>query len=160
MSPRLQGYVVPVLNSASFFGRTIPGALADKIGRFNMMIIMCCVTLIVVFAAWIPAKTNADVLVFAALYGFSSGAYVSIIGTLTAEITKDMSKIGLRNGLTFCIISIAALIGTPIGGQLLNADDGKFLGLQLFAGLTLVVGTLLITACRIKVGGFKIVKRV
>lgn len=36
----LAQYLVPILNAASFFGRTIPGFLADKIGRFNMMIIM------------------------------------------------------------------------------------------------------------------------
>ena len=40
MSPNLAQYLVSILNAASFFGRTLPGFLADKIGRFNMMFIM------------------------------------------------------------------------------------------------------------------------
>jgi nitrate/nitrite transporter NarK len=44
MSPKLAQYMVPVLNAASLFGRTIPGFLSDKIGRFNMMVIMCAFT--------------------------------------------------------------------------------------------------------------------
>ena len=37
MSSRLAAYLVSILNAASLFGRTIPGYLADKAGRFNMM---------------------------------------------------------------------------------------------------------------------------
>ena len=44
MSYKLAQYLVPILNAASFFGRTVPGFIADKIGRFNMMIIMCVFT--------------------------------------------------------------------------------------------------------------------
>ncbi len=44
MSYELAQYLVPILNAASFFGRTIPGFVADKIGRFNMMFIMCIYT--------------------------------------------------------------------------------------------------------------------
>ena len=41
MAQSLIPYFVPILNGGSFFGRTIPGVLADKIGRFNMTAIMC-----------------------------------------------------------------------------------------------------------------------
>lgn len=44
MSVGLAEYMVPILNAASVFGRTVPGFLADKIGRFNMMVIMCAFT--------------------------------------------------------------------------------------------------------------------
>ena len=44
MSDSLAQYLVPILNAASLFGRTIPGYLADKIGRFNMMVIMTIFT--------------------------------------------------------------------------------------------------------------------
>lgn len=156
MSTSLQGYLVPILNGASLFGRTIPGAIADKIGRFNMMVIMCTLSVIFIFALWIPAKSNALVIVFAAFYGFGSGAYISIMPTLVAEITKDMSKLGVRNGTSFAIISIAALIGTPIGGALVSACDGKFWGLQVFGGLTLMTGTLLILVTRTVLVGTKL----
>lgn len=155
MSDNLQNYLVPILNGASLFGRTIPGAVADQMGRFNVMLIMCTLSVIFIFALWIPANSNTLVIVFAALYGFGSGAFISIMPTLVAEITKDMSKLGVRNGTSFAIISISALIGTPIGGALVKACDGKFWGLQVFGGLSLMLGTLLILATRTALVGVK-----
>jgi MFS family permease len=156
MSLYLQGYLVPILNGASLFGRTIPGHIADTIGRFNVMLIMCTLSVVFIFAVWIPTTSNVVVIVFTVLYGFGSGAYVSIMPTLVAEITSDMSKLGVRNGTSFAIISIAALIGAPIGGALIKACDGRFWGLQVFAGLTLGSGTILILATRTALVGMKL----
>lgn len=50
--------------------------------------------------------------------------------------------------------------GTPIAGQLLIADDSKFLGTQLFSGLTLVLGTMLVLACRYTKVGFTVYTKV
>ena len=44
MSESLAQYLVPILNAASLFGRTVPGYVADKIGRFNMMCFMTIFT--------------------------------------------------------------------------------------------------------------------
>lgn len=37
MNPNLSQYLVSILNGASLFGRTLPGAFADKVGRYNML---------------------------------------------------------------------------------------------------------------------------
>lgn len=160
MSTHLQAYLVPILNAASLFGRTIPGLVADKIGRFNTMICMCTMSVVFIFALWIPAKTDALVIVFAALYGFGSGAYVSIMPTLVAEITTDMSKLGVRNGTSFAIIALATLIGSPIGGALISADDGSFIGLQIFAGVTLAAGTIMTIVTRFVLVGAVLKKKI
>lgn len=39
MSDYMAEYLVPILNGASFFGRVLPGIAADKLGRFNTMIV-------------------------------------------------------------------------------------------------------------------------
>ncbi|GAM89554.1 hypothetical protein ANO11243_075930 [Dothideomycetidae sp. 11243] len=155
-SVHLQGYLVPILNAASLFGRTIPGHVADKVGRFNVMTVMTLMSAVFIFAVWIPASTNAIVIAFAALYGFGSGAYISIMPTLVAEITKDMSKLGVRNGTSFAIISIAALIGSPLGGALITACHGKFWGLQLFAGLDLLLAVVLFIITRVALVGMRV----
>lgn len=156
MDPQLQGYLVPILNGASFFGRTIPGHIADKIGRFNVTIVMCMFSATCVLAVWIPATTSSNVLAFAALYGFGSGAYISIMPTLVAEVTKDMSKLGVRNGTMFAIISISTLIGSPIAGALIKAGKGQFWGLQVFTGLALAMSSLLIVLTRASLVGWNI----
>jgi hypothetical protein len=37
--------------------------------------------------------------------------------TLVAEITSNMSKLGVRNGTSLAIINIAALIGSQLVGR-------------------------------------------
>ncbi|KAK4539674.1 hypothetical protein LTR36_010437 [Oleoguttula mirabilis] len=142
MSTGFAQNLVSILNAASFFGRTIPGSFADKIGRFNMMVIMCFFTGILVLAVWIPATGNAPIIVFTALYGFGSGAFVSLGPSIIAQIS-DVRQIGVRTGTWFAIISIAALISNPIGGVLITRWNGKYTGLQIFCGVMCLAGQVL-----------------
>lgn len=160
MSENMQGYMVPILNAASLLGRTIPGHVADKLGRFNTMLCMTLFSIVCVFAVWIPAKTSAVTILFAAMYGFGSGAFISVMPTLVAEITKDMTKLGVRNGTSFAILSVATLVGTPISGALLSACNGKFWGLQIFTGLCLIFCAVFLLATRISLAGRKLYVRV
>jgi MFS family permease len=139
MNPKLAQYMVPILNAVSFFGRTVPGFVADKIGRFNMMVIMCGFTGIIILALWLPATSNAPIIVFAALFGFGSGAFVSLAPSVIAQIS-DVRQIGVRTGSFFAVISIAALISQPIGGALITRWHGSYTGLQIYAGVLCVGG--------------------
>ncbi|GAB7347458.1 hypothetical protein MBLNU459_g4374t2 [Dothideomycetes sp. NU459] len=154
MSARLASYLIPILNGASFFGRVLPGIVADKVGRFNTMIFMCFFTGIIVFALWIPAAANAPIIVFAILYGFGSGSFVSLAPSLVAQIS-DVREIGVRNGTLFAIISFAALCGNPIGGAIVNSMSGRYLGLQIFCGVMCLAGATSILGARIVLAGLK-----
>lgn len=46
--------LIPIMNGASFIGRTIPNALADKFGRFNVLIIMVVFTGVITLGLCIP----------------------------------------------------------------------------------------------------------
>ncbi|KIV97128.1 hypothetical protein PV10_00916 [Exophiala mesophila] len=159
MSLELSQYLVSILNAGSVFGRTLPGILGDKIGRFNVMNIFCYLTVIFVLGLYIPADTNAGQLVFAPLFGFSSGAAIGLTPALIAQISP-LREIGIRTGTIFAIGSVGALTGAPIGGALIARDNGGFLYLQLFAGLTCLVGCIILSATRINVGGWSIKKKV
>ncbi|TKA73865.1 hypothetical protein B0A55_04478 [Friedmanniomyces simplex] len=159
MKPSLAQYLVSILNAASLFGRTIPGFLADKIGRYNMMMIMCFFTSILVLAMWIPSTGNAPIIVFAALYGFGSGAaansFVSLAPSLIAQIS-DVRQIGVRTGTLFAIISIAALIGNPIGGALITRWKGGYTGLQVYCGVMTFTGSIVLSLARVRLAGWKL----
>ena len=159
MSQNLSNYLLPILNAASIFGRTLPGWVGDRIGRFNVQIFMASLSGILVLALWLPARTNASIIVFAALYGFSSGAFVSMTPALVAEIS-DVRQIGVRMGSLYFIISIAALVTSPIAGALVTRDSGKFTGLQIFAGVMMVAAASVLVATRISVGGSLLMKKV
>lgn len=65
-------YLLSGLNASSFFGRVIPGLLADKYGHFNLIISAAIVSALVAFC-WTEATTLAGVVVLSLAYGFTSG---------------------------------------------------------------------------------------
>jgi len=156
MSEYLASYILAILNAASLFGRIFPGWVGDKIGRFNVTVVMSTFTGIIVLALWVPARGNAAEIVFAALYGFASGTFVSMVPALVAQISPDIRKIGVRSGTMFAILSFALLIGNPIGGALVSKLHGNFTGLQVFGGAVQMVGAVGMLACRVYLGGWKL----
>ncbi|KAJ9489132.1 hypothetical protein VN97_g4149 [Penicillium thymicola] len=159
MSAGLAGYLIPILNGASLFGRLIPGKVADIIGRFNTMIAMCGFAGVIVLALWLPGTANAPIIVFSALYGFASGAFISLIPPLTAQIS-DIREIGVRSGTLWLAVGIAALVASPIGGALEARDGGAFMGLQIFAGVTMLIGTGLFVVGRWYLAGWNFFAKV
>lgn len=132
----------------------MPGIVADRFGRFNTLIIMSAISGILVLALWIPARSNAALILFSYLYGAFSGAYVSLGPSVVAQISP-ISEIGVRNGVTYAIVAIAVLTGNPIGGALLTRGHGDYLYLQVFCGLTMCVATALFVVARAMQVGMK-----
>lgn len=154
MSTHLSNYLLAMLNGASVFGRILPGWAGDKLGRFNVMIVTTIFSGVIVLALWLPSRGNVPIIIFACLYGFSSGAFVSMAPSLVAQIS-DVRQIGVRNGTMFAIVSLAALTGNPIGGALVTKDNGGFTYLQVFCGLAMLVGAAMFVASRWVQVGFK-----
>jgi len=159
MSLSLAQYLVSILNAGSVFGRTLPGILGDKIGRFNVMTVFCTFTAILILAVWIPASSNVGQLVFAPFFGFASGAAIGLTPALIAQISP-IQEIGIRTGTMFGVGSIGALTGSPIGGALISDDHGKFLYLQLFGGVACLIGSALFGFTRVKLAGFSLKKKI
>ncbi|KAL8799246.1 MAG: hypothetical protein Q9182_006048 [Xanthomendoza sp. 2 TL-2023] len=153
MSTSLAAYLIPILNAVSIFGRTIPGYIADKTGRYNTMIITSFLSTILVLGLWLPARGNIPYILFAAFYGFSSGAFVSLAPALVAQIS-DIRAIGVRTGSMFAVISVAALVGNPIGGALVSDEGGNYRNLQIFCGIMMLGGSVAFVAARWSVAGW------
>jgi MFS family permease len=72
MSSSTAFYLISAVNASSFFGRVIPGYLADKYGHFNLC------TLSVLFAGvvgicWKAASSLVGLVIWCIAYGFASG---------------------------------------------------------------------------------------
>ncbi|KYK54765.1 putative transporter MCH4 [Drechmeria coniospora] len=156
-SPTLIPYLLPILNAVSIFGRIIPGIAADRMGRYNVMIIITFISALFCLAIWIPVKNTAGILVFMIIFGFSSGGFISLGPACIAQIS-DIREIGTRVGVAFAIQSLGALTGSPIGGAIVSAQNGSFLGLQLFCGFSMLAGSAVILVARCTLAGFKLTK--
>ncbi|KZL71919.1 major facilitator superfamily transporter [Colletotrichum tofieldiae] len=155
MDPNLAQYLVPMLNAGSLFGRIGSGILGDKIGKYNIFVVVCYLTSIWMLALWIPANTDAALIAFAVLFGFCSGAYVSLIAPLIAQISP-IQEIGFRTGITFFTNSIGGLTTNPINGAIL-AGSGGWVGIKVFSGVFCIAGTTFILAARIHRTGWKLI---
>lgn len=111
------------------------------------MITTTTLSTVLVLALWIPARSHASIITFSALYGFTSGTFVSMAPALIVQISK-VQEIGVRTGTSFFIISAAGLTGNPIAGALVTMDNGGYLYMQLFCGATMAVGASLIAVSR------------
>ncbi|KAJ5370752.1 Major facilitator superfamily domain general substrate transporter [Penicillium cataractarum] len=137
-------YIIAILNAASVFGRIAPGILADHIGSLNTIIPISFIAAVLAFA-WIGIRNEAGTIVFAILYGFASGAIVSLPATILARLTSNMSILGTRMGMSFTFAGLGLLIGNPIAGAL----RGVFWKGQLFSAVMVAVGTVSFCLLRI-----------
>lgn len=129
-------------------GRILPGIIADKVGRFNVMILITTLSTVVTLAVWIPAShSSAAIVVFTAIFGFSSGGFVSLMTPLIAQIS-DIRQIGTRTGIAMAVMSFGGLTGSPIAGAAVEAQGGRYLGLQLFCGCCMLASVLAYVGAR------------
>ncbi|TGJ81352.1 hypothetical protein E0Z10_g7424 [Xylaria hypoxylon] len=157
VNPTLIPYLLPIVNAVSIPGRIIPGILADRIGRFNMMLLIAILSSVITLALWVPGTTTATTIGFGAAYGFTSGAFISLAPAVIAQIS-DIRQIGARSGVLLFVSSLGALTGAPIGGAIITAQNGQYLGLKLFTGLTIGVAAVFLLLARAAQVKFKFVK--
>ncbi|KAI0099697.1 monocarboxylate permease-like protein [Nemania sp. FL0031] len=157
VNPTLIPYILPIVNAVSIPGRIIPGILADKVGRFNTMIMVAGLSGIITLALWIPGTTTGATLAYGAIYGFTSGGFISLAPAVIAQIS-DLREIGARSGALLFIASLGALTGSPLGGAIVTAQHGEYLGLKLFNGLTILVGAIFLVIARAVQVKFRLVK--
>ncbi|THG98150.1 hypothetical protein EW026_g4001 [Hermanssonia centrifuga] len=140
-------YAISILNAAGLFGRTIPNILADHWGPFNVMIPVTAISGCLIFAMF-GATNEIGLVLFAIVYGFFSGGFVSIIAPASATFSKDVGEVGTRIGIMCFVSGFALLTGNPIAGVLLDPPNYVWRRPIIFAGVTVLFGSFLLTVSR------------
>lgn len=86
--PGLGFYMLPVITTGSVFGRILPNIFANIIGPFNI-VFSCTVICGILMFALINLSSLGGVIVIALLYGFFSGAFVSLPPTCFVKLSPD-----------------------------------------------------------------------
>ncbi|ETI29208.1 hypothetical protein G647_01661 [Cladophialophora carrionii CBS 160.54] len=133
-------YSVVIAQGSSVIGRMIFATLALHIG---VMIpwVMCASVSAILCLGWIGIKTTAAFCGFCALYGFFSGALIPLPPSIFPVVCPDPKVLGTRLGMAQAIGATASLIGSPIAGALVGDKGQHYIGLQLFSGLVMLIGT-------------------
>jgi OFA family oxalate/formate antiporter-like MFS transporter len=108
---------------ANGFGRIAWGAISDKLGRRNsIMIMMATQGIMVILFQWM-AGTPALLYLGATLIGFNFGGNFALFPTITAD-TFGAKFIGQNYGWIFLAYGIGGIFGPILGGKL--GDVGNF----------------------------------
>ena len=108
---------------ANGFGRIAWGAMSDKLGRRNsIMIMMATQGVVVILFQWM-AGTPALLYLGATLIGFNFGGNFALFPTITAD-TFGAKFIGQNYGWVFLAYGIGGIFGPILGGKL--GDLGNF----------------------------------
>lgn len=153
MEPQHAYLLNALLNAGAIPGRALPGYIADRYGPFNVMCgtSLTCATFVLVL--WqLASNDEAAVTAFSVIYGFWSGAAISLTPVCVGRVCKT-EDYGKRSGTAFSIASFGPLFGIPIAGAILGAENGVR-GLIIFAGVMYLVATLAFVLARAVAGGF------
>ncbi|KAG7445108.1 MFS general substrate transporter [Guyanagaster necrorhizus] len=148
VNPSFLTWTLPVLNAGSLFGRFIPNLLADRYGPFTVIIPSGFITGSLVWAL-LGVHTIAGMAVFGVLYGFFSGAFLTVATPAIASFTRSptLDDIGLRIGISCFFIGLGLLTGSPIAGALLSPEYIWWRPL-LFACVVIISGTICLAVAR------------
>lgn len=139
----------------SFFGRTVPNYVADKVGRFNVMIVMVFLSAVVILGLWLPGRGDGALIAFAVLFGITSGAGIGLGPVLITNISPP-KELGFRMGTIMSIAAIGTLTSPPIAGAIVTDDGGSYRYAAVFAGVNFLIAGLGIGLLRVRLEGWKI----
>lgn len=134
--------LLSLLNAGSVVGRFVPGLLADKLGRFNVIIITIGLSAATVLGLWLPAGDSPRMLLaFAVLFGFTSGSNLSLIAVCLGQLCEP-GEYGRFFSTAMMVASFGTLSSLPIGGALVSVGgDGEsgWMAAIIFSGASYFV---------------------
>jgi predicted MFS family arabinose efflux permease len=151
----LSAYVLPILNAGGVFGRVVPNFFADRTGPLNMLT-PCLAFAGLMALVWIAVTDVGGLIAIALLFGFFSGAILSLPPIGIVSLSPNLAVIGTRFGTTCAVASLGLLIGTPVSGAILGTSR-NYVGLQVYAGVVLLVGAALSGVSRVLKAGPRII---
>ncbi|GFF77799.1 monocarboxylate permease homologue, mch4 [Aspergillus lentulus] len=149
MEETLAFYLVSILNAASVPGRIVPGLLGLRFGPLNILLGSAIISGILSLS-WVAVSNAGGLIALAVLYGFFSGAFVSLPAVALTTLTPNLQTLGTRMGMCSLLCGFGSLCGAPVAGAILDATR-SYLGVQLYSGLTVgTTGVLLFFASLLK----------
>ncbi|KAL2268448.1 hypothetical protein VTJ83DRAFT_3294 [Remersonia thermophila] len=144
------------LNAGSVVGRALPGFLADRLGRFNVIIATISLCVATTLGLWLPAGDSQPMLIaYAVLFGFASGSNLGLMPVCLGQLC-DHRSYGRYFSTAMMVASFGTLSSVPIGGALLDrsSDENAWRNLVIFDGVAYFVALLCYVVARVLGAGW------
>ncbi|KAE8153102.1 major facilitator superfamily domain-containing protein [Aspergillus avenaceus] len=150
-------YLLSVITAGSVCGRICLNALAGKIGPFNVLFLSILICGALSFAL-INLHSMAGMVVIVIIYGFFSGAFISLPPPCFVKLSPRQDQVGTRMGMGYAAMVAGNLVGTPIAGAI--QDHRGFHSMWIFAGVMSIGGGVIMFISRGFQGGWQLWRKV
>ncbi|KAG1888560.1 major facilitator superfamily domain-containing protein [Suillus subluteus] len=147
LSTTFSFYSLVILNAANCVGRVTSGFIAAFTGVPNLTI-AATIACGVLNLGFIGLSNLASATVLGVIYGYFAGIFIGSWVSLMADLTPDLSELGARMGICFCLSGFGILIGTPISGALLTSNYIWWIP-ALFSGVIALAGSMMYILMRL-----------
>ncbi|KAL7626540.1 hypothetical protein AAE478_003312 [Parahypoxylon ruwenzoriense] len=135
-----------IANAVGIPGRILPALISDAyLGPFRTLMPLDVGASILYFG-WIGVRDSGSLYAFAVLSGMVNGGVQSIAMAGLPTLTSDLSKVGTRSGMIMTVGSFACLTGPPIAGALIDVAGGRYLYMQIWAGIIMFLSACFVAA--------------
>ncbi|KOS22713.1 putative transporter [Escovopsis weberi] len=134
------GYGIGIL------GRVMSGWLADRVGRFNVLIVIATATSIVTYT-WVASISYATMVASTIAFCVFSGGLIPLGSACVGQTTENMQYIGLRIRAKMTMCAFAALGGAPLSGYIKD-NGGDWFGCYAFSASGTLLGAIILVAVR------------
>ncbi|RJE18628.1 Major Facilitator Superfamily [Aspergillus sclerotialis] len=142
-------YFLMVLNGVGVVGRIVPPIIADKwTGPLNTLIPLSLAASLLVYC-WTAIYSAGGLFAFAVVYGFLAASLQALFPAIATTMTPHPDRTGTRVGMILGFVSFANVTGPAICGALIRKEDGSYLGAQMFAGSSILLGAIMALGVRI-----------
>ncbi|KAH9851285.1 MFS general substrate transporter [Lenzites betulinus] len=151
LSEILTALPLVVLNLSAALGRTLVGFVADKFGPVNSLMVAIALSGLTQLVVWTSISTYGGIMVFAILYGFFCGCFLSLVAAVVARIYSDgTAQLAGLSGLLLLFNTPGYAAGAPLAGAILNATDNDWRAVAGYCGAVQVVAALSLVYARLK----------
>jgi len=153
-----KGYtLLALLNAGSTLGRFAPGLVADKVGRFNVIIVTILLSALSVLGLWLPAgRSEAMVTVFAVVFGVASGSNLGLVAVCLGQLCGP-EDYGRFFSTAMMVASFGTLSSVPVAGAIVGIGGSTgWAALIMFSGVSYTVALGCYLAARVMAVGWGI----
>ncbi|KAI9480528.1 MAG: major facilitator superfamily domain-containing protein [Benjaminiella poitrasii] len=155
ISPLVGTNLSAIMSAINAVARVFTGYMGDKLGRFNSLFICTFICGLTCLVIWINVHNEATLWAFAILYGFFGGGYIALFPTVQPQIV-GLEHIGPAIGMLYYTNVFGYMFGTPIATALIGlSTPANYVNGAIWAGVTIIVGSLFAGWARIMKGGWK-----
>ncbi|KAG1721646.1 major facilitator superfamily domain-containing protein [Suillus lakei] len=141
--------VLVILNVSNSVGRVTSGFIATFTGVPNLTIV-ATVSCGVINLGLIGLSNLASVAVLAVIYGYFAGLFTAIWIPLMADLSPDLSELGARMGICFCLSAFTNPHALTAGfGILIDTNPHTWWIPALFSGVIALAGSMIYITMRL-----------